>query len=98
MLHPYLQYSFKAAKCFGTETDREHLTTYSNKIANKFFNNQLMYYPNGQWIIDSWVIHSGDLFDTIIIDNDISMNEMHTVKLSALLLEGDDVFEIFKKI
>ena len=55
-----------------------------------------MYYPNGQRIIDSWIVHAGDLFDSIIIDNEVPMTEMPAVQLSALLLERDDIFELFK--
>ena len=96
LLQPSLRDSFKNAKLIGTETDDESLTSYSNGLMNKFFNQQLIYYPNGQRIIDSWIIHAGDLFDSIIIDNEMPMTEMPAVQLSALLLERNDIFELFK--
>ena len=69
LLQPSLRDSFKNAKLIGTEIDNESLTSYSNGLMNKFFNQQLVYYPNGQRIIESKIIHAGDLFDSIIIDN-----------------------------
>ena len=96
LLQPSLRDSFRNAKLISPETDDESLTSCSNGLMNKFFNQQLVYYPNSQRTIDSWIIHSGDLFDSIIIYNEMLMTEMPAVQLSALLLERDDVFELFK--
>ena len=63
----------------------------------RFFNQQLVYYPNGQRIIDYWIVQAGDLFDSVIINNEIPIVDMPPVQLSALLLERDDVFERFQK-
>ena len=93
---PSLRDSFKNAKIMGTETDDESLILYSNGHVNNFFHKQLVRYPNGQRIIDSWIIHSGDLFDSIIVDNEMPMTEMPAAQLPALLLERDNIFESFK--
>ena len=65
-------------------------------MMNKFFKNQLVWYPNGQRIIDGWIIQSGDLFDSIIIKNEIPILDMPAVQLSALLIEKDEIFERFQ--
>ena len=61
----------------------------------KFIEEQLVYFPNGKRIIDSYVILAGDLFESVIIKNEIPMNEMPAVQLSALLLEQEKIFTQF---
>ena len=60
---------------------------------NIFVNNQLLFFPNGQRMIDSFIIQDGDLLDSVIINKEITISEMPAVQLSALLLEHDEVFE-----
>ena len=55
------------------------------------------FFQNGQHIIDAFIIQSGDLLDSFIINNKITISEMPAVKLLALLLEHDEVFEKLKK-
>ena len=52
-----------------------------------------MFFPNGQHMIDDFIIQAGDLLDSVIINNEITISEMPVVQLSALLLEHDEVFE-----
>ena len=63
---------------------------------NIFVNNQLVFFPNGQRMIDAFIIQSGDLLDSVIINNEINIYDMPEVQLPALLLEHDEVFEQFK--
>ena len=46
-----------------------------------------MFFPNGQHIIDASIIQAGDILDSIIINNGITISEMTAVQLLALLLE-----------
>ena len=48
-------------------------------------------------MIDAFIIQSGDLLDSVIVNNDITIYEMPEVQLLALLLEHDEVLEQFKK-
>ena len=63
---------------------------------NVFVNNQLFLFPNGQRMIDSFIILDVFLLDRAIINNEITISEMPAVQLSALLLEHDKVFEQYK--
>ena len=96
LLQNNLKDCFAESKLVGTENDINHLEQYSNIMMNKFFKCQLVWYPNGQRIIDGWIIQSGDIFDSVIIKNEIPMLDMPAVQLSALLLEKDNVFEQFQ--
>ena len=60
---------------------------------NIFVNNQLVFFTNGERMIDAFIIQYGDLLDSVIINNKITISEMPEVQLSALLVEHDEVFE-----
>ena len=60
---------------------------------NIFVNNKLVFYPNGQRMIDTFIIQSGDLFDRLTINKKITISEMPSFQLLALLLEHNEVFE-----
>ena len=64
---------------------------------NIFVNNQIVFFPNGQRIIEAFIIQAGYLLDSVIINNKITISEMSAVQLSALLLEHDEIIEKLKK-
>ena len=47
-------------------------------------------------MIDAFIIQSGDILDSVIINNEIAISDMPAVQLSDLLIEHDKVFEQFK--
>ena len=47
LLQNNLRDCFVEAKLVGIENDISHLELYSNNMMNKFFKNQLVWYPNG---------------------------------------------------
>ena len=81
----------------GEEDDTESLQSYSNQVMKHFFNNQLAFFTNGQRIIGALIIQYGDMLDSVIISNDITIFDMPLVQLSALLLKHDEVFKQLKK-
>ena len=48
---------------------------------NLFVNNQLVFFPNGQRIIDAYIAQAGDLLDSVIIYNKITTSGMPQVQL-----------------
>lgn len=95
LLNNSLKESFRYAKLIGPEDDIISLEHYSNKVFAKFVHCQLQFYPNGQRIIDSYIIRSGDLFDSVIVKNEIPLYEMPSVQLSALLQNRDEKYTKF---
>ena len=63
---------------------------------NIFVNNQLVFFPNGKRMINTFTIQYGYLLDAVIINNEITIYEMPAVQLSAPLLEHDEVLEQLK--
>lgn len=97
LLCPSLKECLRKAKLIGMLDTEEDLEEYSNALMNKFVRKQLRYFPNGRRTIDGWIIESGNLFDGVIMHDEIPMTQMPPVQLSALLLEQDQLFERFKK-
>ena len=86
LLNDTLRCRFRTVKFIGEEYDPESLQNYSNQVMNIFANNQLVFFPNGQHMIDSSIIQYGYLLDSIIINNKITIYEIPVVQLLALLL------------
>ena len=63
-----LRGSFLNVKLIGEKDDPEYLQNYSNQVMNIFVNNQLMFVPNGQRMIDTFIIQAVDLLDGVIIN------------------------------
>ena len=60
---------FCNSRLIGEEDDPESMHNYSNQFMNIFVNNQLVFFPNSQRIIDAFIIQAGDLLDRAIINN-----------------------------
>ena len=69
ILNDTLRGCFCNVKSIGEEDDPESLQNYSNQVMNIFFNNQLVFFPNGERIIYAFIIQAGDLLDSVIINN-----------------------------
>ena len=93
ILNDTLRGCFRNAKLIEEEDDPESLQNYSNQVMNIFVNNQLVFFPNGQCMIDNFVIQAGDILDKVIINNKITIYDMPAVQILALLLEHDEVIE-----
>ena len=59
---------------------------------NIIVKNQLVLFPNGQRMIDAFIIQAGDILDSVIINIEITISDMPVVERLALLLEYDKVF------
>ena len=98
LLNDTLRGCFCNAKFIREEDDPESLKNYSNQVMNIFVNNQLVFFPNVQRMINAFIIQDGNLLYSVIINNEINIFDMPSVQLSARILEHDEVFEQFKKL
>ena len=64
---------------------------------NIFVNNQLVFFPNGQHMIDDFIIQSVYLLDSAIINDETTIPMMPAVQILVLLLEHDELFVQFKR-
>ena len=66
-LNDALRDCFRNAKFIGEEDDTEPLQNYSNQVMNIFVKKHLVFFTNGQRIIDVFIIKAGDVLDSVII-------------------------------
>ncbi len=57
---------------------------YTLQILRKFIEDQLVYFPNSAVVLDQWIVTSGDLFQSIILRNDIPITDMPPCHQTAL--------------
>ena len=95
LLKGTLRECLREAKLIGINDDEESLIYYSNKIMNLFVRKKIKFVPNGMRVIDHFIVLSGDIFDSVIIEDNIPITETTAVQLSALLLEHDEMFKRF---
>ena len=86
ILNDTLRGCFSNSKLIDEEDYPKSLQNYSNQVMNVFVNNQPVFFPNGQFIIDAFIIQAGDILDSVIINDRINISEMPVVKLLGLLL------------
>ena len=78
------------------EDDTESLQNYSNQVINILSIISLCF-TNGKPTIDTFIIVSGYILNSVINNNEINICDMSTVQLLAPLLEHNEVFDQLKK-
>ena len=87
--------SFRYAKLTDLDNDEDDLVDYANKVSYLFITKQLCLYPNRQMLIDPWIITSGELFDGVIIRDEIPISDMPIVQMSTLLAAREEEVDMF---
>lgn len=95
-LHGSLRESLRYAKLIGPSDTPENLEEYSNQLLSRFIDEQLIYFPNSQRVVDSWIITAGELFDSVIIDDEIPISDMPPVQLTALFADIEESKDSYK--
>ena len=54
-------------------------------LMRRFIEEQIQYFPNSQRVIDFWIISAMELFERIIVKDELPVTEMPPVQLSKLL-------------
>ena len=90
LLNDTIRGCFRNSRLISEEDDPKYLQNYSNQVMNIFVNNQLIFFSNGQRMIDAFIIQAGDILDSVVINNEINISGMPAVQLSVLLLEHEE--------
>merc|ERR1712197_5293 len=80
------------AKLIGNSNREDDLKRYSNKLLYLWIEEQLQYFPIGRRILSEWIVIAGELFDSIIIKNELTITQMPAVQLTSLL--GSSTIEL----
>lgn len=87
-MHASIREAFRYAKLIGPDDDDESLQRYSNEVLKSWVTNQLQYFPNALRILATWIVVAGNLFDSVIVRNELAITDMPSVQLSTLF--GND--------
>ena len=90
VLHSDLRESFRYAKLIGPNNDPGSLEKYSNNLLKLWINEQLVYSPNSSRILDQWIIKAGEVFDSVIIHDELPIMGMPPVIQTSLDRRNDD--------
>ena len=84
LLHRTLRDSLRYAKLIGPSNTKEKLQEYSDKLLKLFIEEQLVYFPNSSKVIQSWIVIAGELFDSIILNDEIPITDMPPILQTQL--------------
>ena len=92
ILKPSIRESLRYAKLIGDSNELEDLVKYSNELQKLFIEEQLVYFPNGSNVISSWIVILGELFDAVIVRDEIPINDMPPVLQTKLeIIENERI-------
>ena len=84
-MQPSIGGSLRYAKLIGPSNDKDNLQQYSNQLLYSWIEEQLQYFPIGRRILSEWIVIAGDLFDSVIVRDELAITQMPAVQLSSLL-------------
>ena len=65
-LHGTIRYCFRHVKLIVPDDDITSLENYSYEICARYIKEQLSYFPNAMQTIYTFIVVSGDIFDSVI--------------------------------
>ena len=84
LMHPSLRDCLRYAKLIGDNNDEESLRQYSTNLQLKYFTTQLKNFPNSMRQLDSFIIEASQVFDRVIIHNEIPITDMPAVLQASI--------------
>jgi hypothetical protein len=95
-MHATLRECFVSAKLIGRNDDVASLQDYSNKLLKRFITDQMVYFSNSQRVLGEWITLIGEIFDSIIVRNELLVSDMPSVQLSTVLQSMEDADQAFR--
>lgn len=96
-MKPSLQESFYYAKLIGPSNEPEELQKYSGNLLYCWIEEQLQYWPNSKRLVTEWIVIAGELFDGVIVRDELSISDMPPVQLSSLFGSSEKDINIYIK-
>ena len=84
-VHQSLKECLRQAKLIGPLDDEASLKQYSNDLLQRYIKEQLKYFSNNRRVIMHWIEVAGEVFDSVILKDEIPMTEMPPVQLTSIL-------------
>ena len=90
ILQPSIRDALTTAKLIGPERDEEYLKQYSKDLLARFIREQLKYYPCSFLQMQRWVNNTGEIFDSVIIRDEIAISDMPPALQTSLDTSYDE--------
>ncbi len=88
--HSTIRECMQYAKLIGESIEPVDLERYSNELLLRYFEEQVVTFPNSKQVIQSWVVAAGDLLDSVIIHDEITISDLPAVQYSVLFTKIDE--------
>ena len=88
--HNSIRECLRYAKLIGLSNDEQDLIKYSNRLLGQYIREQLQFFPNSMWVLITYILSATNLLDSIIIRNEMPIEEMPSVQLTALFAETEE--------
>ena len=92
-LQPSLREAFRYAMLIGPSNEHSDLERYSNQLLYRWIEEQLQYFSASLRLVSEWIVVAADLFDSIIIHNELSISDMPPVQLSSLFGNSEEAMK-----
>ena len=90
-----LRESLRYAQLIGPSNEPNDLERYSNNLMLKYFKEQIVTFPNSKYVLQSWIVQAAELFDSVIVDNQLTISDLPAVQQSVLFNEIDEKNKAF---
>lgn len=92
-MHASLRECFRAAKLIGPSNEEEDLRAYSAQLLRRFIEEQLVYFSNSRRVLGEWIVLIGEIFDSIIIYDEMLVTDMPSVQMSSIIQNIEEEME-----
>ena len=96
-----LRESLRYANLIGPSNDPATLEKYSDELLYRYITEQLVYFPNGSSVTDTWIVNAKHIFDDVIIHDRISYTDMPPLLQTDLERQKNEqvekLFQSFKE-
>ena len=89
-IHLSTKEAFRHAKLIGSSDETEDLQSYSNQLLREWIKDKLQYFPNSKRVISEWIVIAGELFNSVIICDKLTISDMPSVQLSSLFRSNEE--------
>ena len=99
ILQGSLKNALRYAKLIGEEDDEESNQMHSFGLLKKFIEEQLIYFPNSGNILDQWIVTAGNLWDSVILRDEIPISDLPPCHQKALNnSKEEEVIQMWSKL
>jgi len=94
--HASLRECFRHAKLVGPSNDPVQLQMDSDSLLLRFIIEQLAYFTNQQRVLNHWITLTCDIFDSVIVKDELLVTDMPSVQISTIMQSMDEEHVAFR--